>query len=102
MEGGMTMTEPVLGTGYLVLGTRSWVLGTMVMRPTVMGERFSWERRAQSSSSTSIAETRNRLESAAIAASRAAGDAKKTRIVSSRSSTAVGEKSSTAARRRSG
>jgi len=72
------------------------------MRPTVTGSSGSWDRRAQSSSSTSTDRTRHppalNARDAALLESRVE---KNMRRASSRSSMAVGKKSSTIARTRS-
>jgi hypothetical protein len=86
MEGRMTMVKR--------LGARDWGLGEIptahggatVIRSTVIGLRFSCERRAQSSSSTSTAETSNSGASARCAASRSVAVGKKMRTLASRSS----------------
>src|SRR5580765_8540523 len=76
--------------------------GEIVRRPTVTGCKSACDRRAQSSSGTSMAATWNSGVSEDWAVSRADAVEKNTRIESVRSSTAVGEKSSIAAYRRSG
>src|SRR5262245_55097732 len=67
------------------------------MRPTVIAPRFSCERRAQSSSGTSMVEREYREDSPSRARSRAAGVEKKIRVVPLVSSMAVGSNSSRSA-----
>src|SRR5262245_24597317 len=75
--------------------------GRIVIRPTVTGVNPSCERRAQSSSGTSTGDPENDAARARCARSRSAVVRKNARNPPSRSSRAVGEKSSSAAYTRS-
>src|SRR4249920_3828880 len=98
MEGVIKMTSGLGARG----GGRAVTRGEIVRRPMVTGCKSACDRRAQSSSGTSMAATWNSGVSEDWAVSRADAVEKNTRIESVRSSTAVGEKSSIAAYRRSG
>ena len=84
IEGWMTMNERLGGQGLMLgrceLGAAT--VGPTVMRPTVTGLRFSCDRLAQSSSSTSTGSARYRAApSAAHAASRVVAVGKNIRRV---------------------